>query len=254
MIEGISVESLAILFFFVATFYSIVGFGGGSSYSALLLLFSVSYTIAPSISLICNIIVVAGGCFYFIKYGHLSWKTVLPFIIFSVPFSFLGGMVPISKFYFQLVLGVCLLIGALKMLCFTKENFSNVIEVKEPSLLSSSSVGIGLGFVSGLVGIGGGIFLAPIMYTFRWGKPKQIAATTSIFIFVNSLAGLIGQFQKGISFNLLSSFSLLFIAVLIGGQFGSLLCNLKISQRLVERLTALLILMVSSRLLINVII
>jgi uncharacterized membrane protein YfcA len=252
LISEFNIEILALLFFIVALFYSIVGFGGGSSYSALLLFFAIPYTVAPSISLICNIIVVVGGVLYFHKYGHLKAKLFLPFICLSVPFSFYGGSIFITKFYFQLVLGLCLLASALKMLFFNYDAGFSSESINTPNFIVATLIGAFLGFISGLVGIGGGIFLAPIMYSFHWGRPKEIAGTTAMFILVNSIAGLSGQLQKSIEYNNVFIFIPLFLAVLLGGQVGALIANIKISQKIIKQTTAILILLISSRILISI--
>jgi len=235
--------------------YSSVGFGGGSSYLAILALFSVSYNIMPKIALICNIIVVSGSFFVYYKSKLISFSRVLPFVVASIPFSFWGGSTNVSKKLFLTLLGFSLLIASLRMFLLKTED-------EKPSLVERSamknwlfglSTGSFLGFLSGLIGIGGGIFLAPILYLTKWGKSKQIAATTSFFILVNSLAGLTGQFSKqGFTenFSMSSDYVLpLGIAVLIGGQIGSRTGTHIFSQQRVQQLTALLIFIVSNKIL-----
>lgn len=239
------------LFFVVAVCYSMVGFGGGSSYIALLIFMGVTYTLAPSIALICNIIVVAGGTFHFIRNGHLSLRFLAPFVLASIPLAFLGGLIPISKTMFQLILGITLLVAAIRMFLFRKKDFSYSDHAEKPPLLASALIGAILGFVSGLVGIGGGIFLAPLLYLFKWGTPKRIAATASAFIFLNSISGLLGQVQKVGDLEGYLSYWPLMASVLVGGQVGSWLCNKKISHRHVEIFTGILVFIVSARLIIN---
>ena len=240
---------LIFLFFIIALIYSMVGFGGGSSYIALLILFAVPYTIAPSISLTCNIIVTAGASLHFLKKGLVIPKLVLPFLITSIPLAWLGGRLPINQQLFLLILGLSLLLAGLKMTFLhpNKENYQGRSEA--PVWYQAYVIGMIIGFVSGLVGIGGGIFLAPVMYTMKWGQPRQIAATSCVFILLNSLAGIGGQFQKGNSWQEFGSYWPLFLVVFLGGQLGSLLSTQKISQRKVEALTALLVLVVAIRLL-----
>lgn len=244
---------LAPLFFAIATIYSMVGFGGGSSYIALLMLFNYSHTLSPILALLCNIIVVSGGAYHFFKNKNISLELTWPFLVTSIPFAYLGGLLPISKLHFQTILAICLLVAGFKILLVKKEKTSLDTRVLNPNKFLALSIGGLLGFISGMVGIGGGIFLAPILYLLKWGKPKQIAATSCLFIFINSLSGIFGQVQKlGNGANLLNYWPL-FIAVFLGGQIGSRLVNLKISQDKIEKFTSLLILFVSGRLFLNLI-
>jgi uncharacterized membrane protein YfcA len=241
-----AMSPLAILFFIIALSYSLVGFGGGSSYIALLALFSVPYTFLPKIALICNLLVVTGGLTHSVKARNFSFKFLLPFILSSIPMAYLGGKTPISEKSFMILLGVCLLLAGLKMLLSRRiKNYGNF---KTPKIIPSLILGAILGLVSGMVGIGGGIFLSPALFLLKWGNPKKIAATATGFIWINSLAGLFGQLQKGNNNELLSYWPL-FLAVLIGGQIGSYFCNRKISPRKIEIFTSFLVLIVSGRLL-----
>ena len=243
-------EWLPLLFFLVAFAYSLVGFGGGSSYIALLILFSYSYELAPSLALICNIIVVSGGAWHFFRTKQLSVGALAPFVMLSIPMAYVGGRIPINEYYFQLILASLLFMAAIKMLFFqeTKEYFD---PKKEKPFVMASCLGGMIGFLSGLVGIGGGIFLAPILYLLRWDRPRQIAAISCGFILVNSIAGLVGQVQKMQSIDFLFNSWSLFLAVLLGGQLGSLLTTQKLPQLWLKRLTSLLILAVSVRLMIS---
>ena len=237
---------LTLGFFFIALLYSIVGFGGGSSYLALLAIAEIPYELMPRLSLICNLLVVSGGCWHYYRNGNFNKRRVLPFVLSSVPFAFLGGLYPISEQTFMTLLAVSLLIAGIRLL-FVRKTESEL--VTPPSALSSFFIGSCLGLLSGLVGLGGGIFLSPIMLNFKWGKPKEVAATASTFIFLNSLAGLGGQFLKSNQPDLLS-FWPLFLAVLAGGQIGSYISNhKKISHLFVQRGTAILILIIGSRIL-----
>ncbi len=239
---------LGALFALFALFYACVGFGGGSSYLALLALWGVPYAVMPAISLICNIMVVSGNSFHYVRAGHLDWRLLLPPALASVPFAYLGGRMEIEKEHFLLLLCVTLLASGIRLLL----NYRMYDDNTEPYRLLSYGVGgvIGaiLGFVSGVVGIGGGIFLAPILYNLRAGRPKQIATTASLFILVNSVSGLIGQLQKnGISGAVLDFWYLPFL-VLLGGQLGNFLTVKYIPERIVALLTACLVLFVAGRL------
>lgn len=243
---------LSFLFFIVALLYSMVGFGGGSSYNALLILFDVDYQIYPGVALLCNLIVVTGGCWLFIKRGFLSARLLLPFIITSIPMAHLAGRLTIDKTIFLTTLGIALFISGLVMI-FNKQLQKRLITPEKNPRLWSWGLPIGacLGSLAGLVGIGGGIFLSPILYFLGWGTAKQIAAAASGFIFVNSLAGISGQYIKlqGVpsGLNQITEFWPVFIAVLIGGQIGSRLSSTRLSPELIQQLTAVLILYVSLR-------
>lgn len=242
---------LVLLFFITAVLYASVGFGGGSTYNALLVLHGTDYRILPSISLICNIIVVAGGALRFSRAGHLDWHGLAPWIAASVPAAWVGGRIPISETFFIAALGLTLLAAGLRI-AFERGPTAPGGDFHPPSAPLAIAIGATLGFISGLVGIGGGIFLAPVLYFLRWGSPQKIAAACSLFILANSLSGLAGQAMKlgdlgGVS--MLAEYWMVFPAVLIGGQIGSRLGASKLSPAAVKRLTAALILYVAIRLL-----
>ena len=238
---------LSILFFVTAILYSCVGFGGGSTYLALLLLWGVPYFIFPVVALTCNIIVVSGNCFNYIRAGNLNLKLLIPYLIGSIPLAFIGGSLPIEKEFFEILLFVVLTIAG--VLLFLKFNsYDDKIEIfrKIPILVSILIGGI-LGFVSGVAGVGGGIFLSPILFLLKAGKPKHIVTTASLFILINSLSGIFGQLTKSIVLNEIQNYWFLFLAVLIGGQIGNFL-NLKIfPTRILALVTAVLVLFVAVR-------
>ena len=187
---------LAILFLVSATLYSSVGFGGGSTYLALLLIWGIPYFVFPIVALSCNIIVVSGNCFNYIRAGNLNLKLLLPYLVGSIPLAYIGGSLTIEKKLFEILLFLVLATaGTLLLFNFKtyddkKENYKKI-----PSIISVSIGGI-LGFVSGVVGIGGGIFLSPILFLLRTGRPKHIVTTASLFILINSISGIIGQLSK----------------------------------------------------------
>ena len=238
---------LSILFFVTAILYASVGFGGGSTYLALLLLWGVPYFIFPVVALTCNIIVVSGNCFNYIRAGNLNLKLLIPYLIGSIPLAFIGGSLPIEKEFFEILLFVVLTIaGVLLLLKFN--SYDNKIEIfrKIPILVSILIGGI-LGFVSGVAGVGGGIFLSPILFLLKAGKPKHIVTTASLFILINSLSGIFGQLTKSTVLNEIQNYWFLFLAVLIGGQIGNFL-NLKIfPTRILALVTAALVLFVAIR-------
>ena len=238
---------LSILFFVTAILYASVGFGGGSTYLALLLISGVPYFIFPVIALSCNIIVVSGNCFNYIKAGNLNLKLLIPYLIGSIPLAFVGGSLPIEKWLFEILLFLVLTIaGILLLLNFRSYDDKEERYRKVPIIISILIGGI-LGFISGVVGIGGGIFLSPILFLIKAGRPKHIVTTASLFILINSLLGIIGQLTKNVVISEIPNYWFLLLAVLIGGQVGNFL-NLKIfSTRILALITAGLVLFVAIR-------
>ncbi len=238
---------MPIVFFIIALVYSSVGFGGGSSYIAALALFDYPYESIPVIALMCNIIVVSGGIYHFRSKGHFKWSLFWPFAVSSIPMAFIGGSIPISREIFLLLLGACLFLVALRLLLFNRGE-KEYSDYRMPGTPLALGLGGVLGLISGMVGIGGGIFLAPLLLHLKWGLPKQIAATAALFILLNSISGLAGQFAKGTGVSGLLDYWPIFLSVLIGGQIGSRLGSGSVlSQRIVKDLTALLVLFVSLR-------
>ena len=238
---------LSILFFVTAILYASVGFGGGSTYLALLLIWGVPYHIFPVIALICNIFVVSGNSFNYIKAGNLNLKLLVPYLVGSIPLAFIGGSLPIEKDLFEIFLFLVLsFAGLLLLINFKSYDDENKIYRNIPIFISILIGGI-LGFVSGVVGIGGGIFLSPILFLIKAGKPKHIVTTASLFILINSISGITGQLTKNAVFNDLSNYWYLFLAVIIGGQVGNFL-NLKIfPTRMLALVTSGLVLFVAIR-------
>jgi len=243
---------LVFLFFATAALYASVGFGGGSTYNALLVLSGADYRILPAIALTCNIIVVAGGTITFARAGEMRWRRLAPFLITSIPAAWAGGRIPVSETLFIGALGFSLLAAGLH-LALDRKRDADAGSKPVPAALAWVA-GAAIGFLSGLAGIGGGIFLAPVLYFIHWGRPKEIAAACSVFILVNSLSGLTGQVMKLGDFETLSligNYWMLFPAVFFGGQIGSRLANLGLSSLAIKQLTAVLILYVSARLLLR---
>ena len=238
---------LTFLFFVTAIFYSSVGFGGGSTYLALLLIWNVPYYVFPIIALFCNIIVVSGNCFNYIRAGNFNFKLLIPYLMGSIPMAFIGGALSVEKQIFEILLFFILTIAGVLLLINFKSYDDNEENHKKIPLFFSILIGGVLGFVSGIVGIGGGIFLSPILFLLRAGKPKHIITTASLFILINSIFGIIGQLTKNFVLNEVQDYLYLLIAVFIGGQIGNFL-NLKIfSTRILALLTAGLVLFVAIR-------
>ena len=238
---------LSILFFVTAILYASVGFGGGSTYLALMLIWDIPYYIFPVIALICNIFVVSGNSFNYIKAGNLNLKLLLPYLIGSIPLAFIGGSLQIDKNLFEIFLFIVLAIAGTLLLINFKSYDDNESSYRDIPILISILIGGILGFVSGVVGIGCGIFLSPILFLIKAAKPKHIVTAASLFIFINSISGVIGQLTKNIVLNDISNYWYLFLVVIIGGHIGNYL-NLKIfPTRLLALITSVLVLFVAIR-------
>ena len=181
---------LSFLFFLTAIFYSSVGFGGGSTYLALLLIWDIPYQIFPVIALCCNIIVVSGNCFNYIKAGNINIQLLIPYLILSVPFAFFGGSLLIDKNFFEILLFIVLLLAGVLLLLKSK-SFDHSIKIyKKIPKIVSILIGGSIGFISGVVGIGGGIFLSPILLLVRADSAKNVATAASIFILIKKIGQL----------------------------------------------------------------
>ena len=238
---------LAILFFVTSIVYASVGFGGGSTYLALLLIWGIPYSIFPLIALSCNIIVVSGNCFNYIRYGNLNLKLLIPYLAGSIPLAFIGGSLTVEKQLFEILLFLVLLIAGIFLLINFKSYDDNEENYRKIPFIISIFIGGMLGFVSGIVGIGGGIFLSPILFLIRAARPKHIVAAASLFILINSVSGIVGQLTKNSVLTEIQNYWPLLIVVLIGGQLGNFL-NLKVfPTRILALVTSGLVLFVAVR-------
>jgi uncharacterized protein len=240
---------LLLSFFFIALIYSSVGFGGGSSYLALLAqpMFALLPEVIRPTALLCNIIVVTGGTIIFYREGKINWKDVWPFLVASIPFAYLGGLWKLEHHTFFIILGITLILASVAL--WVKPN-NDQLENHYNNTLINILLGGGIGFLSGLVSIGGGIFLSPILHFLNWSEAKRISALASLFIFVNSISGLAGQLQQRATIDWHLIWPLL-LAVFIGGQIGSRLGAQKFNPIYVKRITAVLILIAGSKILID---
>ncbi|CAL2075930.1 sulfite exporter TauE/SafE family protein [Tenacibaculum sp. 190524A02b] len=239
-----------LLFFTIAILYSSVGFGGGSSYLAVLAITGLAFTEIRSTSLLCNIVVVSSNVVLFWKRKLYNWKKVTPLVLFSIPMAFLGGYLQISQHIFFILLGITLLLAAITM-WYSKT--INTLKTGNNNLSLTKNITYGgfIGFISGMVGIGGGIFLAPLLHLTNWDTPKRIAATASFFILLNSISGLIGQYINP-KFSINWQFtSILLITVFIGGQIGNRLSNKLLTPIQLKKATAILIAFVSIKILLK---
>ena len=238
---------LSIFFLITSILYSSVGFGGGSTYLALMLIWEIPFYIIPILALCCNIIVVSGNSINYIRSGNFSLNLLLPYLMGSVPLAFFGASLSISKELFEILLFVILTIAGILLLNRSKFFDNNKIKINQIPKKISVLIGCVIGFISGIVGIGGGIFLSPILFLIKADEPKNISTHASIFILINSISGLLGQLTKEIPFNQIMIYWPLFLSVIIGGLIGNYL-NLKIlSGRLLAISTSLLVILVAFR-------
>ena len=240
---------LPVAFFFVAVIYSAVGFGGGSTYIALLALSNQPAELIPLVALPCNILVVTLGSYFAVSRRDFDWRMAIPFFLSSVPMAFIGGVIPIDASVYLLLLGLSLVFAGVS-LCVRRAPDDSVVAEKSWTL--ATLLGGSLGLLSGVVGIGGGIFLAPILHHLRWESSKTIAALCSVFILINSISGLAGQLLKtGIDQAWMQlTFGLpLFAAVLLGGVIGARFVNEGVAHQRVAQLTGVLVLVVGIRIL-----
>ena len=238
---------LSIFFLITSILYSSVGFGGGSTYLALMLIWEIPFYIIPILALCCNIIVVSGNSINYIKSGNFSLNLLLPYVVGSVPLAFFGASLSISKELFEILLFIILTIAGILLLNKSKFFDSNKIKINQIPKKISILIGCVIGFISGIVGIGGGIFLSPILFLIKAGYPKQIATTASLFILINSIFGVAGQLTKDIVLNQFLNFWPLFLVVFMGGQIGNFL-NIKfLSNKTLSLITSLLVIFVAIR-------
>lgn len=229
---------LPILFAIVAFVYSSVGLGGGSSYTALMTIFGMDYKIIPVTSLIMNMVVTFVGMINFWRNGFGRIKLILPFLVTSIPLSFFAGTLKLEKATFQILLLLCLLLVVYRIYFINELKIKlNLIGYKK--WLFVFSLGAVLGFVAGSVGIGGGIFLVPLIILFGLGNEKEAAASGAVFIWLNSLAGISARITQGLfNFEFLIP---LIVAVIIGGYFGSHVGAVKYSAKTIQKVMGVII-------------
>jgi uncharacterized membrane protein YfcA len=233
-----------LLIFIVAFLYAMVGHGGASGYLALMAIFNMTPALMKPTALLLNLFVSLTAFIQFYRNGHFKWKIFLPFALASIPLSFLGGMITLDGNIYKKILGIFLIFPITRFLFY--RNYTDE-ELKENNILGSIAIGGSIGFVSGLIGIGGGIILSPILLLLRWTNQKQTAAISAMFIFVNSLSGLIGQITKGISLHV-SMFEFAGIAF-VGGLLGSWLGAFKFNQQFLKYALAIVLAFASYKLL-----
>ena len=240
------IENILIFLFIlpiISFFYASVGHGGASGYLALMAIFSVTPGLMKPTALLLNLFVAGIAFYHYYKEGHFNKKLFLYFAVASIPMSFLGGFIEVDATIYKKVLAVLLIFAVLRMLnVFGKEN----TKIKDIKLWQGLVVGGAIGFFSGLIGIGGGIILSPIILLLHWGKMKEAAAVSALFIWVNSASGLIGQLSSGVNIEI-QSFGLVAIA-LVGGFFGAYYGSRKINNQNLRYLLAFVLVLASLKL------
>ena len=232
------------LLFLVAFSYASVGHGGASGYLALMAIFSISPDVMKPTALLLNLFVSLTSFIQFYRGKHFSWKIFLPFAIASIPMAFVGGLITIDSFVYKKILGILLLVPIIRFLFFG--NIA-VKDLKKANAVLSILVGGAIGFLSGMIGIGGGIILTPVLLLLRWTDMKKAAGISALFIFVNSLSGLAGQLTKGIHFSpdMYAYVAIAFTGGICGAYFGSM----RFRQSVLVYLLALVLMVAAYKLL-----
>ncbi len=235
-----------ILLFLVAFLYASVGHGGASGYLALMAIFSIAPDVMKPTALLLNLFVSLTSFIQFYRGGYFKLKLFLPFAAASVPFAFLGGLVSIEASVYKQILGWLLLLPVIRFLFFSD---IQTTEQKNYSLPLAIIIGAVIGFLSGLIGIGGGIILSPVLLLLRWADMKQTAAISALFIFVNSLSGLAGQLTKGIHFT--TDMYLYVVIAFLGGLAGAYFGAVKMKQVVLKYTLATVLLVAAVKLIVT---
>ncbi len=233
-----------ILLFLVAFLYASVGHGGASGYLALMALFGIEPEVMKPTALLLNLFVSLTSFIQFYRGKHFNWKLFLPFAVASVPMAFVGGLITVDAGIYKKILGLLLIVPIVRFLFFSN---IKVEDIRKSNFILSVIIGAAIGFLSGLIGIGGGIILSPILLLLKWSDMKQTAAISALFIFVNSLSGLAGQLSKGIHFNP-DMYTYVGVAF-IGGLCGAYLGALKFNQNILKYLLAIVLAVAAYKLL-----
>src|ERR1700716_4243714 len=226
----------------IAFLYSSVGHAGASGYIATMTLFGLATTVIRPTALVLNILVATIGSFQFWRAGHFSWKLFWPFALLSVPAAYFGGYLQLSASILKMIIGLVLLFSAVRLF-FRREDPP---QVAPPALPTSIGVGAGIGFLSGLTGTGGGIFLTPTLLFFKWAHIRQAAAVSALFILVNSISGLVGYFT---STHYLPALGIMVgPAAVIGGVLGSRLGSRRFPVRTISLMLATVLVIAGAKL------
>jgi len=221
--------------FVVAVLYSSVGHGGASGYLAVMALLAVAPEITRPTALILNVFVASIAAFQFYRSGYFSWRTFLPFAVTSIPFAFMGGMIQLPTNAYKMVLGVVLILAAIRLAW----KFTGAVEPREPNILIALLIGAVIGLLSGLVGVGGGIFLTPVLLLMNWAETKRAAGVSALFILVNSISGLLGNYQQVAK--LPTNVWFWIGAAVVGGIIGSTLGSKRFDSLMLRRVLAIVL-------------
>nr|WP_314498827.1 sulfite exporter TauE/SafE family protein [uncultured Chryseobacterium sp.] len=239
-----SVELFYVILFFVAFLYAAVGHGGASGYLALMALYGVAPEEMKPTALVLNLFVSLTSFIQYYRGGYFSKKLFIPIAAASIPLAFIGGMITVEENIYKRILGILLLFPVIRFFFFKNVDDS---ELKSHNTVIAVITGGVVGLLSGMIGIGGGIILSPILLLLHWTNQKQTAAISAAFIFVNSIAGLGGMITQGISFT--SNMMMFIIIAFTGGLLGAYLGSKKFNQNVLKYVLATVLLMASYKLL-----
>jgi len=232
------------LLLIVAFLYASVGHGGASGYLALMALFSVAPEVMKPTALLLNLFVSLTAFLQFYRGKHFVWKVFFPLALASIPMAFVGGLITIDATIYKKILGLLLVFSVIRLL-IPKKNISE--ELKPTHFTGALLMGGGIGLLSGMIGIGGGIILSPLLIFFNWTDQKQTAAISALFIFVNSASGLIGQLTKGIHFS--SDMYVYVVVAFVGGIAGAYFGSMKFRQDVMKKILAVVLMVAAYKLL-----
>lgn len=239
--EPLTIAIIAAVFL-VAVLYSSVGHGGASGYLAVMAFLAVAPGITRPTALILNVLVSTIALIQFSRRGHFSWRLFWPFAVASIPFAYIGGRIDLPTDIYKAVLGVVLILTAVRL----SLNIKSDGEIKEPNLVAALAIGAAIGLVSGLVGVGGGIFLTPVLLLMKWSEARVAAGVSALFILVNSAAGLAGVFEKALE---LPTYVMPWLAAaVVGGMIGSTLGAKRFDSLTLRRLLAVVLVVAGAKL------
>ena len=227
---------IIIAIFIVAVLYSSVGHGGASGYLAVMALIGAASDVTRPTALILNVFVASIAAYQFYRSGHFSWRLLLPFALTSIPFAYIGGTITLPSNAYKLILGIVLILAALRLAW----KLSAYKTVTPPPVWIALIIGAVIGLLSGLVGVGGGIFLTPVLLLMNWSETKQAAAVSAAFILVNSISGIAGNYAQVSKLSPEVGFWI--AAAVAGGILGSTLGSKRFDSLTLRRVLALVLL------------